>query len=98
MTQEGVGGLQDAPDTGLLMQVQLNIRAGPGQRQVFTIERANARMRLKVLIVTAWTKPLSPLESSEPDPLTLNFSLMRSLFFTSGLGGLRIHHVGFLST
>ena len=91
MAEQRVGRLQDAPDTGLLMQVQLHIRAGTGQRQVFTVERADPRMIERVIVKTHEPFPPSVIR---PDPFFEPF-LDALLFFTGGLCGLRIHH-GFL--
>ena len=41
MAEQRVGRLQNAPDAGLLMRMQLNSPAGARQRQVFAVERAD---------------------------------------------------------
>ena len=91
MAEQCVGRLQDAPDTGFLMDVQLNVRARTGQRQVFTVECADARMIERVIVKT--DEPFPPFVI-RPDPFFEPF-LDALLFFTRGLGGLRIDH-GFL--
>ena len=56
MAKQGVVRLQNAPHTRFLMQMQLNGRACPRQRQVLAVKRAETRMIERVVVEAA--KPL----------------------------------------
>ena len=58
MGEQRVRGLEDAPDTGLLVRVKLNRPARTGQGQMIAVKRANARMIKRVVVEP--TEPLSP--------------------------------------
>ena len=73
------------------MNVKLNGRTGSRQRQVFAVERPNARV-IECIIVEA-AKPFPPFIIG-PDPFLESF-LDALLFFPCGLGGLRVDD-GFL--
>ena len=57
MAEQRVGRLQDAPDAGLLVRMQLNVRARARQRQVFAVERADAGMIERVVVKPARAVP-----------------------------------------
>ena len=57
MGEQRVGCLQDAPDSGLLVSVELNCPAGAGQRQVVAVESANARVIERVVVQAAEPLP-----------------------------------------
>ena len=53
MAEQRVGRLQNPPDTGFLMQMQLNVRAGAGQRQVVPVERPNTGVIECIIVKSA---------------------------------------------
>ena len=92
VAQQRVGGLQDAPDARLLMQLQLNRRACARQRQVFTIERAQSRVIERVIVKPH--EPLAPLVI-RPNPFFESF-LDALLFFAAASVAVGLT-TGFLS-
>jgi hypothetical protein len=94
MAEQRVGRLQDAPDTGFLVCMQLNIRARAGQRQVFAVKCADAGMIERVIVKPH--EPFAPPESSDQIH-SLNRSLMRSCFSRAASVDCALT-TGFLST
>ena len=88
MTEQRVGRLYDAPDTGLLVNVQLNGRPRARQRQVFAVERANSRMIDGVVVEAAEAFPTFVIR---PDPFRKPlFDAL--LLLAGGLGGRGVDH------